>query len=77
MLYLCAIGGYGMEYITRIADAVFDRKMRAFNAISIVGPQGCGKTRTAKERCLDVSMKYDSREVILAFVNNEEEQKTF
>ena len=25
--------------------------MQAFNAISIVGPKGCGKTRTAHERC--------------------------
>lgn len=40
-----------MEYITRIVDKEIDRKIEAFNAISIVGPKGCGKTRTAKERC--------------------------
>lgn len=40
-----------MEYIRRIADDEIDRKIKAFNALSIVGPKGCGKTRTAKERC--------------------------
>ncbi len=40
-----------MEYITRIVDKEIDRKKEAFNAINIVGPKGCGKTRTAKERC--------------------------
>lgn len=40
-----------MEYIRRIVDSELDRKVTAFNAISIVGPKGCGKTRTAKERC--------------------------
>ncbi|MBR1633987.1 MAG: ATP-binding protein [Lachnospiraceae bacterium] len=40
-----------MEYISRIADRELDRRMQAFNAINIVGPKGCGKTRTARERC--------------------------
>lgn len=40
-----------MEYIRRIVDEELDRKAEAFNAINIVGPKGCGKTRTAKERC--------------------------
>ena len=40
-----------MEYIRRIIDDEIDRKTEAFNAISIIGPKGCGKTRTAKERC--------------------------
>lgn len=40
-----------MEYIRRVVDDVIDKKIEAFNAISIVGPKGCGKTRTAKERC--------------------------
>ena len=43
-----------MEYIRRIMDDVIDRKNEAFNAISIIGPKGCGKTRTAKERCKTV-----------------------
>lgn len=40
-----------MEYIRRIVDSKIDKKIKAFNAISIVGPKGCGKTRTAGERC--------------------------
>ena len=40
-----------MEYIRRIIDDEIDRREGAFNAISITGPKGCGKTRTAKERC--------------------------
>ena len=43
-----------MEYIRRVLDDVIDRKAEAFNAISITGPKGCGKTRTAKERCKTV-----------------------
>ena len=39
------------DYITRIIDEEIDSKVEAFNAINIVGPKGCGKTRTAKERC--------------------------
>ena len=40
-----------MEYIHRIIDKKIDEKINAFGAINIVGPKGCGKTRTAKERC--------------------------
>lgn len=43
-----------MEYVRRIIDDEIDRRMEAFNAISIIGPKGCGKTRTAKERCKTV-----------------------
>ena len=43
-----------MQYIPRIVDREIDRKKEAFDAISIVGPKGCGKTRTAKERCKTV-----------------------
>ena len=43
-----------MKYIHRITDEEIDNKIEAFNAISIVGPKGCGKTRTAKERCRTV-----------------------
>lgn len=28
-----------------------NKRKEAFNAINIIGPKGCGKTRTAKERC--------------------------
>ncbi len=47
-------GNIGMEYITRIVDKVIDERIKAFNAIHIVGPKGCGKTRTAQERCKTV-----------------------
>lgn len=40
-----------MNYIKRLSDIEIDKKIRAFNAISVVGPKGCGKTRTCKERC--------------------------
>ncbi|MCF0238551.1 MAG: ATP-binding protein, partial [Sphaerochaetaceae bacterium] len=40
-----------MDYIKRIIDLKIDKKIKAFGAINIVGPKGCGKTRTAKERC--------------------------
>lgn len=40
-----------MDYIKRIADKEIDKRIKAFNAINIVGPKGCGKTRTASERC--------------------------
>ena len=39
-----------MEYIRRIVDNLIDDKAEAFNAINIIGPKGCGKSRTAKER---------------------------
>lgn len=40
-----------MEYVRRIVDQEIDRRSKAFNAINIVGPKGCGKSRTAQERC--------------------------
>ena len=40
-----------VEYITRITDKLIDKRIKAFNALNIIGPKGCGKTRTAKERC--------------------------
>lgn len=40
-----------MKYIRRLADQVIDRRVKAFNAIHITGPKGCGKTRTCTERC--------------------------
>ena len=40
-----------MEYIRRIVDKELDVLVKAFGAISIVGPRGCGKSRTAMERC--------------------------
>ena len=43
-----------MKYIRRIIDSEIDRRIGAFNGINIVGPKGCGKTRTAGERCRTV-----------------------
>ena len=43
-----------MDYIKRLVDKELDDRIEAFNAINIVGPKGCGKTRTAKERCKTV-----------------------
>lgn len=40
-----------MEYIRRIIDSKLDNLVKAFGAVSVVGPKGCGKTRTTKERC--------------------------
>ena len=40
-----------MDYIRRIVDSEIDKKKEAFNAINIIGPKGCGKTRTSQERC--------------------------
>lgn len=39
-----------MRYYPRVIDKKIDQLTEAFNAVSIVGPKGCGKTRTAKER---------------------------
>ena len=38
-----------MDYVKRLLDIEIASKMKAFNAINIVGPKGSGKTRTAKE----------------------------
>ena len=43
-----------MNYFPRLVDKEIDDRIKAFNAINIVGPKGCGKTRTAKERCKTV-----------------------
>ena len=39
-----------MDYKKRIIDQDLDLRTQAFGAIQIVGPKGCGKTRTAKEK---------------------------
>lgn len=57
-----------MEYIRRIIDDELDVRAMAFNAINIVGPKGCGKTRTAQERCETVIefQDEDKREAYLS-----------
>ena len=39
-----------MRYLKRIADDQLDAKLEAFGAALIVGPKGCGKTTTAKQK---------------------------
>ena len=39
-----------MKYSKRIIDNQFNLRMRAFGATLIVGPKGCGKTTTAKQK---------------------------
>ncbi len=39
-----------MNYIERIIDNQFDLLMEAFGATLILGPKGCGKTTTAKQK---------------------------
>lgn len=42
------------SYKKRIADKLLDIKLKAFGATLIVGPKGCGKTTTAKQRAKSV-----------------------
>lgn len=60
-----------MKYIKRIVDNQIDKRIKAFNAINIIGPKGCGKTRTAKERCKTVIEFQDEekREAYLSTAN--------
>ena len=49
-----------MEYIQRIVDNTLDKRKEAFNAISIIGPKGCGKPEPQKSgaiRLLNFKMK--------------------
>ena len=36
-----------MKYIRRIVDDEIDTRTEAFNAVSVIGPKGCGKTRNS------------------------------
>ena len=38
------------QYKKRIADNLLDIKLKTFGATLIVGPKGCGKTTTAKQK---------------------------
>ena len=39
-----------MRYLKRIADIQLTEKLEAFGGVLIVGPKGCGKTTTAKQK---------------------------
>lgn len=43
-----------MRYRNRIADEVLDFQLETFGATLIVGPKGCGKTTTAKQKAKSV-----------------------
>ena len=43
-----------MDYLHRTIDNQFDLLMDAFGAVLIVGPKGCGKTTSAKQKASSV-----------------------
>lgn len=43
-----------MEYKKRIVDDLLDLKLESFGAALIVGPQGCGKTTSAKQKAKSI-----------------------
>ncbi len=43
-----------MEYKTRIADQILAEKLETFGATLIIGPKGCGKTTTARQKAASV-----------------------
>ena len=60
-----------MKYKTRIIDEQINKCMKAFNAVNIVGPKGCGKTRTAKERCKTI-IEFQDEEKRDAYISSAE-----
>ena len=61
-----------MEYIKRIIDNQFNLRMEAFGGTLIVGPKGCGKTTTAKQKAKTVIEFQDEekRDNYLAIAEN-------
>ena len=57
-----------MDYFPRLVDIELDERTKAFNAINIVGPKGCGKTRTAKERCKTI-IEFQDEEKRAGYLN--------
>lgn len=51
-------------YRKRIVDNVLDKVTKVYNAVNIIGPKGCGKTTTAKQRV----------NTIIEFQNEEERE---
>ncbi|MDD2433997.1 MAG: DUF4143 domain-containing protein [Bacilli bacterium] len=43
-----------MKYLTRVVDDILDLKLESFGATLIVGPKGCGKTTTAKQKARSI-----------------------
>ena len=44
----------GSQYKPRIADELLSKKLEAFGGALIVGPKGCGKTTTAKQKAKSI-----------------------
>ena len=61
-----------MEYKKRIIDAQFEIRMNALGGVLLVGPKGCGKTTTAKQKAKTVVdfQNEDERENLLLIANN-------
>ena len=61
-----------MKYRKRIIDQQFDVRMGALGGVLIVGPKGCGKTTTAKQKAKTVIefQDEDERENLLLIANN-------
>lgn len=60
-----------MDYMPRIADAELDLRLESFGGTLIVGPKGCGKTTTAKQRAKSVVEFQDEqvRDQLLSVAN--------
>ena len=61
------------EYRKRIVDDLLDLKLEAFGATLIVGPKGCGKTTTAKQKAKSVIefQNEDMRDKYLSVANTQ------
>ncbi|MEG1662853.1 MAG: ATP-binding protein [Clostridia bacterium] len=61
-----------MNYKKRIIDDLLDLKLESFGATLIVGPKGCGKTTSAKQKAKSVVefQDEDQRENLLAVAQN-------
>ena len=62
-----------MDYVKRIADETIDLKTEVFGAINILGPKGCGKTTSAKQRCSTIIefQNEDVRDNLLLIANTQ------
>ena len=60
-----------IKYRERVADDILDLKLESFGATLIVGPKGCGKTTTAKQKANSVVefQDEDRRDEVLAVAN--------
>lgn len=52
-----------MKYFDRLVDEQLNTITRAFNAVNIIGPKGCGKTRTCEERC-KTALKFQDSDML-------------